>query len=321
SGTRAEPWAASSRSSGAAYRYSGASIATPWWALPPVSASRSPRVAWCTGAPASAASCRISRVRSSASAAEARYSARTGSPARSASTTAFRPATTSWPAVFGPRLFGRAWLRFCSAALRLPAGWYGRSSAFGVGPVPRSALRPGPPVPTCGPFLLPVRRTAPGRRELPAIVSSTQAPPGTGGAVLDHHTRSGEPVPQLVGAGEVLGRTRGRTLGDHLVHQHGQRLVSCAVTGLSTGPLLGQRIQTEHVQHAAHLPVGGGHRGIIPCGQRRVGLAQVLVQHRECGGDVQVVVQRGSEPVRQLGGDDLLGGGRTGALGGLGDEA
>src|SRR5690606_26646122 len=106
--------------------------------------------------------------------------------ARNASSTELRPVTTSGPLPESDcRGRGARWV-FCAAsvlrpprfsarrswaALRLPAGWYGRSSALGVGPLPSSACLPWPPEPTCGP-LRPLR-TAPARGFLPLLFMST----------------------------------------------------------------------------------------------------------------------------------------------------
>src|SRR5690349_4981309 len=106
-------------------------------------------------------------------------------PARSASTTEFRPETISCvddvrpprpPAALrdadADRWPERPWpatTRFSAAAFFLYAAWYGRSSALGVGPLPSSDLRPCPPVPTDAPFLDPGLRVAPRRWELPAM--------------------------------------------------------------------------------------------------------------------------------------------------------
>ncbi len=111
---------------------------------------------------------------------DARCTAVIGTSVRSASSTALRPATTSAPPVARrvPRTTPLAAplpacdvLRFSASTFRLCAAWYVRSSAFGVGPLPSRDLRLWPPVPTRAPFLLPSLRTAPGRFELPAIVS------------------------------------------------------------------------------------------------------------------------------------------------------
>lgn len=55
------------------------------------------------------------------------------------------------------------------ADLRLAAGWYERSSAFGVGPRPARRRFLLPPVPAEGPFF--DFATAPRRVELPATLS------------------------------------------------------------------------------------------------------------------------------------------------------
>jgi hypothetical protein len=98
--------------------------------------------------PASAASCTASATRSSALIPMATCSAVAGTPARRHSTTGLRPSTVSavspspalrrLPATL-PRLWFSAALA-ASLALRA-AGWYGRSSFGGVGPLPCSCLR------------------------------------------------------------------------------------------------------------------------------------------------------------------------------------
>src|SRR4051794_40772153 len=116
--------------------------------------------------------------------------------ARSASTTELRPATISDSSLLFGRRAGRGapgfWPRWperaaarSAAAFRLPAGWYSRSSALGVGPLPSRARRPRPPEPTFGPLLF--LRTAPGRPCLFAI----DAPMCAGGRVLERDARLG----------------------------------------------------------------------------------------------------------------------------------
>src|SRR6478609_9360499 len=92
--------------------------------------------------------------------------------ARSASSTELRPVTVSVSsaalergvrltlACRGLGLPPAATNRSC-AAFRLPATCQARSSAFGVGPLPSSALRLWPPVPLVAPFFLLL--PAPGR--------------------------------------------------------------------------------------------------------------------------------------------------------------
>src|SRR5690606_30455548 len=88
----------------------------------------------------------------------------------------------------------RAASRRSFAALRLPATCQLRSSAFGVGPLPSSALRPWPPVPEVAPFLL---LRAPGRPGLaisssPVGVSSREAPARARRRVVDRDAHGGE---------------------------------------------------------------------------------------------------------------------------------
>src|SRR4051794_22821485 len=115
-----------------------------------------------------------SRTRSSESIRPATYIVVTGMSARRASTTALRPATISDdglppaappPGRPDPRA-GRPWgrgpeaypdglpaaPRLAVARAFLAAGWYSRSAALGVGPLPSNAFRRCPPEPTVAPF-------------------------------------------------------------------------------------------------------------------------------------------------------------------------
>src|SRR5699024_1889179 len=90
------------------------------------------------------------------------------SSSRSASSTALRPATWSLPGDFRePRPPPPRRAPPVGAEAPLYALWFGRSSAFGVGPLPSRARRRTPPEPTLAPFL--PLRTAPRRELLPAI--------------------------------------------------------------------------------------------------------------------------------------------------------
>ena len=60
---------------------------------------------------------------------------------------------------------------FSAAFLRFAAAWYGRSSAFGVGPLPSKRRLFFPPVPPVGPFLE-LDRAAPRGFAVPAIYFS-----------------------------------------------------------------------------------------------------------------------------------------------------
>jgi hypothetical protein len=183
----------SSSSIGCAYSYAGTLSARPWCtASLPESRSISGRMTSSTGMLRVVASLRTSLTRSSISMRVATYSAEAGILARSASSTELRPVTTSnsasdlalrveeppppvlpvpvlrpvrgapEPEPPGARLRPPpAAAKRSLAALALPAGWYGRSSALGVGFLPSRAWRPCPPEPTWGP-LLPLR-TAPVR--------------------------------------------------------------------------------------------------------------------------------------------------------------
>src|SRR5690242_3881086 len=105
--------------------------------------------------PRSLAVLRASRTRSSASIRPATYIVVTGTSARSASTTELRPATTSELALpLAPRPEPErpderdpdaypGLVLPCLAAARafLAAGWYSRSAAFGVGPLPSKPFR------------------------------------------------------------------------------------------------------------------------------------------------------------------------------------
>ena len=100
------------------------------------------------------------------------YTVETGIPARSASTTEFRPETISCVELLRPPLDPAA-LRLADACCRpdvprvpatarrsaaifaLCAGWYSRSSALGVGPRPSRDRRFLPPVPALAVFFEP----------------------------------------------------------------------------------------------------------------------------------------------------------------------
>ncbi len=89
--------AAASTASRSAYSYGGTCIATPWWARPSVILSSSARVTSASGRCRSVVSLRISRTRSSTSIWWASHTPVQGTPARNASTTGLRPATSSAP--------------------------------------------------------------------------------------------------------------------------------------------------------------------------------------------------------------------------------
>ena len=119
-------------------------------------------------------------------------------PARSASTTEFRPDTISCVELLRPpldpaalRLAPADWrpdvprvpatARRSAATFALCAGWYSRSSALGVGPLPSRDRRFLPPVPALATFLEPPLRTAPRRSEFPAMFSSPRSMVGARG--------------------------------------------------------------------------------------------------------------------------------------------
>ena len=155
--------------------------------------------------PESAASLTDSVSRSSASAPSATYSAVAGTPARRHSSTGLRPSTISVSSVL------RAGRRCCCWALaaRLAAGWLGRMCAGGVAPRPSSPRRRTPPDPTVGPFLVPGLRTAPRRREFPAIylrVPVEERPLRSVGGIGDLDAGLLEPVADRVGLRPVPSR-------------------------------------------------------------------------------------------------------------------
>src|SRR3984885_12937314 len=165
----------------------------PWCKPLVVIRSRSVRGTSRIAMPESAARVTDSVSRSSAWVPSATYSAVAGTPARKHSSTGLRPSTVSTPSSL--RLAGR---RACALA-RLAAGWFGRMCAGGVAPRPSSPRRRWPPEPTVGPFLVPALRTAPRRRELPAIGLRSQRPLRAVRGVGDLDTGVFEPIPDLVG--------------------------------------------------------------------------------------------------------------------------
>src|ERR1700744_5418303 len=71
--------------------------------------------------------------------------------------------------------------------------------AGGVAPRASSPRRRWPPEPTVGPFLVPALRTAPRRRELPAIGLGSPRPLGAVAGIGDLDTGVPEPIADLIG--------------------------------------------------------------------------------------------------------------------------
>src|SRR5262249_1698954 len=231
------------------------------------------------------------RTRSSASRRGPAYSAAAGTPARSASNTAFRPATTSAaspaprrsagifaaerpplpgpgppPAGFrasspGPGRPARLVPRPAAApAARRCAGRPGRMCAGGVGPPPSSRLRPLPPVPPRGlpdfarpppPAGAPPLTVPPGNTQAWAG-SSLDGPPGAVRGVLDEHPGGLQPVPDRVRRLPLLAVPGCLPLLERHPHQRVHDVVQLVI-GAGRAPLLGQRVQAEDPEHRPHL--------------------------------------------------------------------
>src|SRR6478735_1398806 len=222
-----------------------------------------------------------SRTRSSASIRPATYIVVTGMSARSASTTALRPATISDDALALPperpdpragRPCGRPPVAYPGLALLVPrvadraflaAGWYSRSAALGVGPLPSNAFRRCPPDPTDAP--LPDLRTAPRRWEFPgmsATVPSGQRPARPGGCVVDDDASLGQPVANRVGRLEIPcgagGLASSKLVVDQCVESR-ERVVVTAVEGgvARTYRVVNDGKRPRHVEVVVHrVPEG-----------------------------------------------------------------
>src|SRR5690606_8328322 len=294
SGGSPESRAAATRSSGCAYWNGGTWRPSPWCTAPPVLRSSSSRGTSRIEIPLSAASCTASLTRSSASMFSATYSAVAGTSVRSDSTTGLRPAMISGlsAAFFWARLrcsscAARFWACFC-------LGCPGRFSPLGVGPLPSRPFLRLPPEPTTCPFLVPSLRTAPRRRELPAMSLVPHCPQWTIGGVLHRDARGGQLIADGVGPREVLVRTRLGALAQECVHERPECARLTAVAR-RVPPLLTQRVEPEHVDHAAHrLGELQCLRGIARV-EGGVAVADGVVQYGERLGGAEVVVQRGRE--------------------------
>src|ERR1700744_5690309 len=122
--------------------------------------------------------------------------------------------------------------------------------AGGVAPRPSSPRRRWPPEPTVGPFLVPGLRTAPRRRELPAIARRSQRPLRPIGSVGDLDASILEPIADLVGQLPIA-LLAGLLAPLHLgAHQHingcqrGRRLIARL-------PALVERVTAENAHHGA----------------------------------------------------------------------
>src|ERR1700743_803451 len=230
----------------------------PWCKPLVVIRSRSVRGTSRIAMPESAARVTDSVSRSSAWVPSATYSAVAGTPARRHSTTGLRPNTVSKPSSL--RLAGR---RACALS-RLAAGWYGRMCAGGVAPRPSSPRRRWPPEPTVGPFLVPALRTAPRRRELPAIGWRSQRPRRAVAGVGDLDSGILEPIPDLVGQLPVAlhaGLFAPFQLGAHQHVDRGQRSRRLVVRL----PTLVERVAAENAHHRADRG-GAGQRLVVVTG-------------------------------------------------------
>ena len=145
------------RSNTSAYSNGGICNPTPWCSPLPVMLSSSMRGTSMSGIDRLWASCTASVSRSSLRVPCAIYRAVAGTRACKHSITGLRPTTSSVLALRSCRPWSRRW----RSSLRLWAAWYTRSSAFGVGPLPRRPRRRAPPDPFMAPFLLVLR--IPGR--------------------------------------------------------------------------------------------------------------------------------------------------------------
>src|SRR6476660_5915395 len=261
-----------------------------------------------------------SRTRSSASLRPATYIVVTGMSARSASTTALRPATTSDDALAPPPerpepragrpCGGRPPVAYPGLALLVPrvaerallaAGWYSRSAAIGVGPLPSNAFRRCPPDPTDAP--LPALRTAPRRWEFPgmsATVPSGQRPARPGGCVVDDDSSLGQPVANRVGRLEIPCRAGGlassKLVGDQCV-ESGERVVRAAGAGVV--PDRRERVHSEHLGHGHDRRGGLVRRVVVTVVEGGVARTHRVVDNGKRPGHVEVVVHRVPEGLRQ----------------------
>src|SRR5699024_1177580 len=296
-------------SSISAYSYGGIVSATPWWTAWSVIRSRSVREASATGRPRAAARRMISRIRSSVSTRTITVSWVAGTSSRSASSTALRPATWSLPGDFRaplPPPPRRAPPEGAEAPLY--ALWFGRSSAFGVGPLPSRARRRTPPEPTLAPFL--PLRTAPRRELLPAIarllspsVPGAEAPAGAVRPVLDTDPAGAQRIAKRIGPGPVLLRARRLPGGQLRGDQRVERLALAASGAAGACPLRTERVQPQHCEHRPRPSqrVADLRRlRAVPPGQEGVQCGLLAMDHREGLRHGEVVVHRGGEVRGQL---------------------
>ena len=146
-------------------------------------------------------------------------------------------------------------------------------------------------------------------------------------AVLDGDAGGTQRVANRVRLGEVAGLARFgagvQLLRDQGVQHIMLAALAVAVRACGTGPRLGQRIQSQRIQHRPHRDQGAAHLGagriavgtVIQLAQQRVAVANRGEDRRRGAGDVHVVIHRGDEIGGKIIGADP---GDLGALGLLG---
>ena len=145
--------------------------------------------------------------------------------------------------------------------------------------------------------------------------------------VLDGDAGGTQRVANRVRLGEVAGLARFgagvQLLRDQGVQHIMLAALAVAVRACGTGPRLGQRIQSQRIQHRPHRDQGAAHLGagriavgtVIQLAQQRVAVANRGEDRRRGAGDVHVVIHRGDEIGGKIIGADP---GDLGALGLLG---